>query len=55
MVHQMVPPASSDDLSGSSVTGTMSRRRPGRARPTVPVRSSQSQGAHTVNWASVEP
>jgi hypothetical protein len=34
---------------------SVSSRRPGRARPTLPGWASQSSGEHTVNWASVEP
>ena len=34
---------------------SVSSRRPGRARPTLPGCASQSAGEHTVNCASVEP
>ncbi len=34
---------------------SVSSRRPGRARPTLPGCASQSSGEQTVNWASVDP
>ena len=54
MVLQMVPapPGSASPVSSS---GAMESRRPERARPTVPGRSSHSSGGHTVNCASVDP